>query len=640
MAGRVGDCGCMAGLFGVSKIAGASAVLVVAVGVCEIVGGCVLVTPVELRVLPAPKVAAMDVVAQPKLASTTSPNISQVPVQTLVSRSGDVFPRREAKPRIFGELLVLWMLGMTIGIAWIFRQWWQTRRLVLLSERCGNERIGLDVAELADGFGIGRVPELRLAEVASPLLAGLLKPVILLPPAFREEKSPTQLRMMIAHELAHIKRRDLAWEWLTAIARVVFFFHPLVIVAARENRLAAEMAADELVVTVSGLERVDYAGMLVEVAARIVTPQRRELVVGIVGSHRNLKRRLEAMKFVQRRSSRSLTVAAIVVVVGGAAAIVPWRVVAQSPKAENQRDTPNLALTWTPGVDPKTGTPAAARSAADVFVDAKGRYHCNGRVVEAGELLSELKKSAEDPEFKVTIEADSKAPLHKLAALLDKLDKSGIKRFSLRMATSLEPQVFDIDFGIWRPEASKQTGAAAAGSDGDFWNTVGVAWSNDHTESGLKFANGEASPIQVRMKNLGGGWGSDGRLGIKSAMMNGYNYPQNNQGGNAEVILSRVPAGTYDIYIYGHEAAPEAYGDYTLTVGDHAYGRKVTSNKSDAIENTNWVEGSQYVKFCRVVIGANDAVDILIKPGGQVTDGFGRTFTDATINGLQLVPVP
>ena len=59
----------------------------------------------------------------------------------------------------------------------------------------------------------------------------------------------------------------------------------------------------------------------------------------------------------------------------------------------------------------------------------------------------------------------------------------------------------------------------------------------------------------------------------------------------------------------------------------------------DAIRNIKWVEGSQYVKFSYVKVGDGDGVEVLIRPGAQVTDPSGRTLADAMICGLQLVPV-
>jgi hypothetical protein len=78
-------------------------------------------------------------------------------------------------------------------------------------------------------------------------------------------------------------------------------------------------------------------------------------------------------------------------------------------------------------------------------------------------------------------------------------------RFDSRNTTAVgaveAPRTLNIDFGPGRHDASKQVGPAAAGREGDCWNTVGVAWNNAHTEADLKFASGEPSPIQVEMIN-------------------------------------------------------------------------------------------------------------------------------------------
>jgi hypothetical protein len=196
---------------------------------------------------------------------------------------------------------------------------------------------------------------------------------------------------------------------------------------------------------------------------------------------------------------------------------------------------------------------------------------------------------------------------------------------------------FNIDFGPGKGEPSKQVGPAAVGQDGDFWNTVAIGFNSDHTESGLKFANGQPSEIQARLINLGGGWGGPGP-GVKSPMMDTFNYPVNNQGGNSQVILSHVPAGTYSLYIYGHSrTSPSYYGDYQVSVGGRDYGRKKTSENPEMFQSAEWVEDGQYVRFPTVDVGAGEKIEILIRPGGPQTDG-GRSFADAIIFGLQLVP--
>jgi hypothetical protein len=120
--------------------------------------------------------------------------------------------------------------------------------------------------------------------------------------------------------------------------------------------------------------------------------------------------------------------------------------------------------------------------------------------------------------------------------------------------------------------------------------------------------------------------------------MDSFIYPVNNRGGDSLVTLFNIAPGAYDIYVYGHGTDPLYYGDYTVMVGDKSYGDKQTTHEKDAVENTKWVEGSQFVRFNDVAVGKDEFIMIRIQPGGTVRDAGGRTFADAMICGLQLVP--
>jgi tRNA A-37 threonylcarbamoyl transferase component Bud32 len=208
------------------------------------------------------------------------------------------------------------------------------------------------------------------------------------------------------------------------------------------------------------------------------------------------------------------------------------------------------------------------------------------------------------------------------------------------LGTLPRPQRFNVDFGPWRTNKSEQVGPAAAGEAGDFWNTVAVPNNDAHTESGLKSATGGPSPIGVEMLNLGGNWNASGSMGVQSPMLDTFNYPADNHGGDAKVILHHVPPGKYQIFIYGHGTEPLYYGDYELAVGKRRYGRMTTSHNTDAIQNTNWVEGSQYVCFRGVTVAPGENVMVLIRAGGPSATPGGRMVSDAMICGLQLIPAP
>jgi hypothetical protein len=198
------------------------------------------------------------------------------------------------------------------------------------------------------------------------------------------------------------------------------------------------------------------------------------------------------------------------------------------------------------------------------------------------------------------------------------------------------PQRVNISFGRWRKDgAVLPHGAAAAGDAQDLWNAVGMPWQKDHIAEGLVDARGEPTPVRARLVNLGGGWAFSGQLALSRAcpMIDSFNYPQNNQGGLAEVVLVDVPAGGYELLVYGVGTEEAFCGDYGVFVGDRFVGRKQTSAERGAHANT-WVEGGQYVRF-PVRVGEGEAIDIVIRPGGVMREG---RVADAFIAGLQLVP--
>ena len=85
------------------------------------------------------------------------------------------------------------------------------------------------VAELAHEIGLRRVPVAVSVAGDCPLfVCGLWQPRLVLPSRLLASLSRAERRQVILHELAHIKRHDLIWGWPVEIARIVYFFHPLV----------------------------------------------------------------------------------------------------------------------------------------------------------------------------------------------------------------------------------------------------------------------------------------------------------------------------------------------------------------------------------------------------------------------------
>ena len=100
-----------------------------------------------------------------------------------------------------------------------------------------------------------------------PVVWGILRCRLLLPAAARQW-SGEQLRSVLLHELAHVKRRDTMAQLLAQIACALHWFNPLVWFAAWRLGVERERACDDLVLA-SGVRPSAYAGHLLDVVTEL-----------------------------------------------------------------------------------------------------------------------------------------------------------------------------------------------------------------------------------------------------------------------------------------------------------------------------------------------------------------------------------
>lgn len=84
----------------------------------------------------------------------------------------------------------------------------------------------------------------EVADHAGPAVIGLLKPRLVLPSDFERRYTPDEQALVLAHEHLHLSRRDLHAQALCSLLRVLFWFNPLVHLAARRFRFDQELACD------------------------------------------------------------------------------------------------------------------------------------------------------------------------------------------------------------------------------------------------------------------------------------------------------------------------------------------------------------------------------------------------------------
>ena len=126
-----------------------------------------------------------------------------------------------------------------------------------------------DLDDARARFGVARAVRLVVTgEIAVPMTWGWYHPVIAVPPAAMGW-TDAQRRMMLGHELAHVRAGDWAFGLASRVACALYWFHPGAWWISRALRDDAEQASDERVIA-AGARRSDYAELLVEAADRLL----------------------------------------------------------------------------------------------------------------------------------------------------------------------------------------------------------------------------------------------------------------------------------------------------------------------------------------------------------------------------------
>jgi HEAT repeat protein/beta-lactamase regulating signal transducer with metallopeptidase domain len=161
-------------------------------------------------------------------------------------------------------LLFAWIAGaivilgrMLLGLAAVL---WLSRRLPVVTDAPWLAQ----AQSLARGLGLSRVRFLRSSASTMPMAWGIVRSSVLMP-ADADTWPTHRLRVVLLHELAHVKRRDCLTHLVAQIACAAYWFNPLAWMAARRLRTERERACDDLVLA-SGTPGSEYADQLLDIA--------------------------------------------------------------------------------------------------------------------------------------------------------------------------------------------------------------------------------------------------------------------------------------------------------------------------------------------------------------------------------------
>lgn len=187
-------------------------------------------------------------------------------------------------------LLGLWIGGGAIALTiQVLRLRRQNR--VVSQGVAGSEALAEEIERISSELNVRPIPARVVSAIAAPFLWCVGRLRLIWPDALTGEKALRRSRGIIAHELAHVRRRDHWVAWLELAAGVIWWWNPLFWFVRRRLRESAEMACDALALSIVD-DRREYAEMFLELSSSVKTGAPAPVLGVSTGTPSSFERRL------------------------------------------------------------------------------------------------------------------------------------------------------------------------------------------------------------------------------------------------------------------------------------------------------------------------------------------------------------
>jgi len=265
------------------------------------------------------------------------------------------------------RLFVGWVAIAMVGLSRVMLGLWQLRKLRARSSVIDVASLDPELRTAWEEFQPARAVKLAVSdELRVPTAIGFFRPMIVLPAWAMDELSGQELKSVLIHELAHLRRRD-DWTNLTQkVLRAILFFHPAVWWVERQLSLEREMACDDVVLARTANPR-SYAQCLVTLAEKSFLRRGLALAQAAVSQMRQTSQRVAQILNGERSGATGVWKPAIGVVV--AAMVVSLVGLSRTPELVAFQDrAPSLAVA---GLAPQVIVASSEQTAKGATASAK-----------------------------------------------------------------------------------------------------------------------------------------------------------------------------------------------------------------------------------------------------------------------------
>lgn len=236
------------------------------------------------------------------------------------------------------------LIVLSVSVSFLLAIWSLYRiytfsRLVSTCSKEAPEQILKLATLLAEQLKIGKSPTIRIcsANISPMVWMQFLSPIIILPEKLIKTLSDQDLKSILAHELAHIKRRDYLVRYVEWLCFILFWWNPVVWWAQRHLRAIEEICCDELVLASNSMNPRDYAQALLSTMEFFANPViRPPAMASEIFSDGLLERRFKMI--IQKHTTGNFTFLARYAVIAAAFVLLPMSlIVGQDFKAVELR---------------------------------------------------------------------------------------------------------------------------------------------------------------------------------------------------------------------------------------------------------------------------------------------------------------
>ncbi|MDD3890255.1 MAG: M56 family metallopeptidase [Syntrophomonadaceae bacterium] len=194
-------------------------------------------------------------------------------------------------------LIILWLIGVALLVGYTvfinLKFWYQIRTepransasITHIVETCKSElKITKDISIVSTN------------KVHTPALFGPIKPWLLVPDSFIKSLDDLELKYIVLHELAHLKRKDIIVNWITVVVQILHWFNPVIWYGFYRMHQDCELACDAMVLSSLDPERhKEYGHTIIRLLEMMLTPQWIPGTTRMLSQKSNIKRSIPVM---------------------------------------------------------------------------------------------------------------------------------------------------------------------------------------------------------------------------------------------------------------------------------------------------------------------------------------------------------